>query len=241
MVDKATRIATNTFSFTRMLAHKGVYHAKELYNKRVIPVKREMEVPGERENDGIADYMKAKWKQAVHLTINPNLIIDDIYLGNAYNASNFAMTEEYEITAVVNVTKSIPNFFQGTYKYLHIPIDDRNGESIVGYVDEFIKFVDAQRKLGSKILLHCYMGASRSVSLMVAYLIKKHNMTLRKALLYVKKKRPGTNINQTFIDELRKLDTSMDSNEVMTKNEFESLLEGSTTDEESSSSSDSDD
>ena len=48
------------------------------------------------------------------------------------------------------------------------------------------------------------MGASRSASVIVVYLIKKYNMSLDEAIKYMKSKRPETNINITFIEEIKK-------------------------------------
>ena len=39
------------------------------------------------------------------------------------------------------------------------------------------------------ILIHCYMGSSRSATIVILYLIDKYKMSLEKAIHYIKQKR----------------------------------------------------
>lgn len=54
----------------------------------------------------------------------------------------------------------------------------------------------------NKVLVHCHAGISRSTSIVIAYLIKQHNMTLPDALNYVKTKRWQCHPNSGFIAQL---------------------------------------
>ena len=53
-----------------------------------------------------------------------------------------------------------------------------------------------------KILIHCFMGSSRSASILIAYLIKYENYKTRDALNYLREKRNVVNINVDFFTQL---------------------------------------
>jgi len=55
-------------------------------------------------------------------------------------------------------------------------------------------------------MVHCLAGVSRSVSLVLAYLIKHKGLTYNKAYDYVKAKRKIIHPNDGFIEALKKLE-----------------------------------
>ena len=64
------------------------------------------------------------------------------------------------------------------------------------------------------IFVHCFMGSSRSATIIIAYLIKYHKYGLRDALNYVKEKREVVNLNQDFFKQLRQFEDALhNSNE----------------------------
>lgn len=58
------------------------------------------------------------------------------------------------------------------------------------------------REEGSKVLVHCKMGISRSASVVIAYVMKAKNWNLHKALTYVKNKRTCIKPNENFLKQL---------------------------------------
>nr|CAD7604548.1 unnamed protein product [Timema genevievae] len=55
---------------------------------------------------------------------------------------------------------------------------------------------------GSKVLVHCKMGVSRSASVVIAYAMKAYNWDLKRALSYVKDKRSCIKPNTNFVTQL---------------------------------------
>ena len=55
---------------------------------------------------------------------------------------------------------------------------------------------------GDVILIHCKFGISRSVSLVIAYLIKYFGYTVQKALNYIQVRRNTIKPNKGFLDQL---------------------------------------
>lgn len=58
------------------------------------------------------------------------------------------------------------------------------------------------REEGSKVLVHCKMGISRSASVVIAYVMKANNWNLKKALRFVKDKRQSIRPNENFLRQL---------------------------------------
>jgi len=65
-----------------------------------------------------------------------------------------------------------------------------------------VEFVDAQRRAGATVYVHCRNGASRSGMVVIAYLMYKNRWTRDEALEYVRKRRPVTRPNPAFMERL---------------------------------------
>ena len=137
-------------------------------------------------------------------------IIDNIYLGNACDASYFYRLKNNNITDIINVTEEIPNYFKNDFNYYNIKINDDNMnnfnndifEKVLNYIYK-IQESNKAKNQKNNILIHCYMGSSRSATIVILYLMQKHNLTLEKAIHFIKQKRDIININTTFLDNLR--------------------------------------
>ena len=108
------------------------------------------------------------------------------------------------ITAVYDVNPIFPN--DPELIYLKIPVLDKPTEEIAKHFDKAVDFIDESVRNGHGVLVHCVYGISRSSTLLCAYLMKKHNMTVANAVSYVKKKRPQVNPNNGFLLQLCSFD-----------------------------------
>lgn len=72
--------------------------------------------------------------------------------------------------------------------YLYVPADDHHDFNISRFFEESYDFID-KCLLKTNVLVHCLAGVSRSVSLVLAYLMKKHGHSYRKAYQLIKAKR----------------------------------------------------
>lgn len=72
--------------------------------------------------------------------------------------------------------------------YLHVPGEDKDGFDLSRFFPQSVNFIrDSLEK--TNILVHCLAGVSRSVSLVVAYLIKCKGMTYDTAYNMLKARR----------------------------------------------------
>ena len=63
-----------------------------------------------------------------------------------------------------------------------MPGDDHEKFNLFPYFDESIRFIESSLKK-TNILVHCMAGISRSVTLVIAYLLKNHKFSLKKIFL----------------------------------------------------------
>ena len=136
------------------------------------------------------------------LTENPSHIIDNIYLGSSINAANYTTLNEFDIKHIINISDNIPNYFPDDIDYKHYTIPDDDSGSVFDVLDDSYEFLN--QNADKNIFVHCFAGASRSASLILYYLIKKHNMTIDNAMKFLKEKRDVVNINVRFIDDVRR-------------------------------------
>lgn len=133
----------------------------------------------------------------------PTHVIDNIYLGSAYNAANYSQLCELNIKVILNVTKEVSIFFPDDFIYEKIDISDNDDQDITEHLSRSYEFIDKNKD--KNIFIHCKMGASRSVSVLIYYLIIKYSMTVDEALNFVKNKRIIVNPNAKFIDEIKNM------------------------------------
>lgn len=135
----------------------------------------------------------------------PTHIVDNIYLGSAFNAASYTTLKGLGVNIIINMTKEISQYFKtcGDFEYIQYDLYDDNKGSIKKYLDEVYNKVleyqdkDDEGNYKNRILIHCYMGASRSASVVIYYLLKKNkDWTFDDAVKFLRDKRE--NVNPTF-------------------------------------------
>ncbi|XP_037337204.1 protein phosphatase Slingshot homolog 1 isoform X1 [Pungitius pungitius] len=139
------------------------------------------------------------------------LIFDHVYLGSEWNASNLEELQESGVGYILNVTREIDNFFQGTFSYHNIRVYDEDATDLLAYWNETYNFIVKAKKNSSKCLVHCKMGVSRSASTVIAYAMKEFGWSLEKAYNFVKQKRSITRPNAGFMRQLAEYEGILDA------------------------------
>ncbi|KAL1494250.1 hypothetical protein ABEB36_009875 [Hypothenemus hampei] len=132
----------------------------------------------------------------------PTEIFDHVYLGSEWNASNYEELQRNGVGHILNVTREIDNFFPGTFDYLNVRVYDDEQTDLLKHWDDTFKYITKAKNEGSKVLVHCKMGISRSASVVIAYAMKAYNWDFNKALLHVKEKRSCIKPNTNFLTQL---------------------------------------
>ena len=129
-------------------------------------------------------------------------IFDHLYLGSEWNASNLEELECNGIGHILNVTREIDNFFPAQFDYLNVRVYDDEATELLKHWDRTFKYIRRACESGSKVLVHCKMGVSRSASVVIAYAMKDKDWDLAEALQYVKEKRGCVKPNSSFMHQL---------------------------------------
>ncbi|VVC87396.1 unnamed protein product, partial [Leptidea sinapis] len=132
----------------------------------------------------------------------PTEIFDHVYLGSEWNASNLEELQKNGVRHILNVTREIDNFFPGMFDYLNIRVYDDDKTDLLKHWDNTFKYISKARNEGSKVLVHCKMGISRSASVVIAYAMKAFNWNFDRALKHVKTKRSCIKPNNNFLNQL---------------------------------------
>lgn len=141
---------------------------------------------------------------------DPTLIIDNLYLGSAYNAGSYDLLKKLEINVIINVTAEISNYYPNDFTYYKYDLYDDNKSSVCKYLDESLNTIRYhQDNTTGNILVHCFMGASRSVSIVLHYIMntmtndKGEYYSVEEALEFIKNKRSVINPTIKLISDIK--------------------------------------
>lgn len=114
-------------------------------------------------------------------------IIKDIYISGSSVLKRQDDVYTIGIRAVLRVDNLDRNVSQWDERFILKDMPFQDGEPVLrDTFQESNAFIDEQVQARRPILVHCHMGVSRSVTLVLAYLIEKHNMSLGQAFATVK-------------------------------------------------------
>ncbi len=123
-----------------------------------------------------------------------------LYLSSKQSSKNFESLQHYKITHIVNVAGK--QHFPSQFIYLRSHFSDTSDAPLLEHLPAILEFIESAEQLGGKVLVQCFGGVSRSPAVVVAWLIKKNGMQVDEAIEFIKKRRPGININKGFLEQL---------------------------------------
>jgi len=130
-----------------------------------------------------------------------NHIIDNIYIGDVICLAD---------TAFISSLSQIVSLVENPYKESHAAAGieqfefyfiDRPKISVVPYAKKIFRILDT----GLPTLVHCAAGRSRSVAVVIYYLMTKSDMTFDQAYDLVREKRSCADLNKGFRKQLTTL------------------------------------
>lgn len=115
-----------------------------------------------------------------------------------FNTDNFSILKSlsYDVDTIYNTQKN-----EKEITYLHLPLVDSEDENISEYFDSTYDFLQT-RDDSSKVLIHCAQGASRSVTIAAAFLMRSEKRSSEEVLNEIKKCRE-IHPNNGFIAQLK--------------------------------------
>ena len=130
-------------------------------------------------------------------------IIDNIYLGNLLAAKDIETLKSKGIKKILSIMdEETPKYESSDFIHKKVNVEDYNGQNIIQYFGECLNFMKGEEK----ILVHCMAGASRSATIVIAYLMWTKKMNDTDAIKFIQKKRSAVNPNKGFRDQLKILE-----------------------------------
>ncbi|KAE9602120.1 putative phosphoric monoester hydrolase [Lupinus albus] len=139
----------------------------------------------------------------------PCKIDEGLFLGSLGASNNKDALKDLNVTHILTVAGTLAPAHPEDFVYKIIQVADRDDVNIKQYFDECFTFIDDSKRCGEGVLVHCYAGKSRSVTIVVAYLMKTRGMSLSEALQHVKGKRAVAAPNPGFIRQLQDFEKSL--------------------------------
>lgn len=127
-----------------------------------------------------------------------------LYLGDKMSAMNVSQLKASNISLIINVSETIPNYCPDI-EYLNVRIADDGYLPIKKELQLVADRIQKEIMAGGSVLVHCECGISRSSTFIIAYKILKENKTFDEAFDEVRKCRQCIDPNYGFCDQLYNL------------------------------------
>ncbi|KAL3685725.1 hypothetical protein R1sor_003747 [Riccia sorocarpa] len=143
-------------------------------------------------------------------SVVPAELEQGLYLGPVGAAFNKGLLQNLNVTHILAVAGGVDMPFPRDFKYMRIEVHDSAGVNLAKHFDRCFAFIDEARMNGGAVLVHCLAGISRSVTVAVAYLMKKDGMRFPQALAHVKSRRKVAQPNPGFLRQLQEFDQQLE-------------------------------
>eukprot|EP00919_Chromeraceae_sp_WS-2016_P003503 GHVR01008510.1.p1 GENE.GHVR01008510.1~~GHVR01008510.1.p1 ORF type:complete len:173 (+),score=32.83 GHVR01008510.1:44-562(+) len=134
-----------------------------------------------------------------------NEILKGLWLGGLTDASDNEKLNEKGISYIVNCCTygeyPLWEHFDGI-SYFRVNVEDTSRETISLYFEDVCEFIDDALSISERVLVHCRSGVSRSVTVMISYLMSKRLFGLQEAFFHVLAKRKIVAPNIGFMQQL---------------------------------------
>jgi protein-tyrosine phosphatase len=128
----------------------------------------------------------------------PTIVTDNIVLGSRDDSQDFKLLAEFGITHILNVAVQLPNVFPDSFIYEKLDLIDSAETNVGLLMPKAIEFLRHIESVNGRCFIHCISGVSRSVTVLLMYLITEHRLHLRDCYEYIKSYRPFIAPNEGF-------------------------------------------
>uniref|UniRef100_G3PVU1 Dual specificity phosphatase 22b n=1 Tax=Gasterosteus aculeatus aculeatus TaxID=481459 RepID=G3PVU1_GASAC len=149
-----------------------------------------------------------------------NKVLPDLYLGNFRDARDREQLARHNITHILSIHDSAAPILQEgrtgatnlhnnlEMTYLCISAADLPSQNLTQHFKQSITFMHESRLKGEGCLVHCLAGVSRSVTLVLAYIMTVTRLGWQEALAAVRVVRPCAGPNLGFQRQLQEFEAT---------------------------------
>ena len=168
----------------------------------------------QQNNSQIPKYNRIKMNLKEELSMDNNeikkeedyneIVNDFLYISGYKTASTVSDLQSMKITNIINCSGDLcENLSFSGINYLTLNIRDNVSENIECLFFKCINYINEAKEKKGRVLIHCYKGVSRSVSILISYLIYLYKWTYDEAFDFVQSKRSIANPNIGFYLQLK--------------------------------------
>ena len=168
----------------------------------------------QQNNSQIPKYNRIKMNLKEELSMDNNeikkeedyneIVNDFLYISGYKTASTASDLQSMKITNIINCSGDLcENLSFSGINYLTLNIRDNVSENIECLFFKCINYINEAKEKKGRVLIHCYKGVSRSVSILISYLIYLYKWTYDEAFDFVQSKRSIANPNIGFYLQLK--------------------------------------
>ena len=137
-------------------------------------------------------------------TFEAHEIIPNIYLGSIDSVYDITELKNKGIKNVISVIADFTPPYPDDFDYLVVNAFDTENTDLSDVFDRTNAFINDSVLNGESILIHCYAGRSRSVSILIAYIMQEFGMRYNDSLNAIKNIREIVEPNTSFKAQLIK-------------------------------------
>lgn len=135
-----------------------------------------------------------------------------LFLGARLTQADLPLVQQHNIRAVLDVTAEFAALDGladlSSIHYLNIPVLD-HAVPKPEQLQQAVNWLAQQRAAGRKVLVHCALGRGRSVLLLAAFLLSRHNShNAEQAIALIKQVRHTAGLNRRQLEALRRFTQS---------------------------------
>jgi protein-tyrosine phosphatase len=133
---------------------------------------------------------------------------DGLFIGDEFAAQDLEFVVANKVSRIINcAARQVPNHWEPIgITYISFPWFDTENQVLLDTSDKnfslFYMFIEKGLETGESVLVHSVRGVSRCVCVVTAYLIKKYQWSLYKALDFIAFRRPDLDLNPAFLTQL---------------------------------------
>ena len=100
-----------------------------------------------------------------------SIMFPNIYVANYSTSTNLELLQGLGITHIITVIPSFNPPFPDKFKYLHVEAYDDEWQDMKPFLEQTNTFIENCLVNNGKVLIHCMVGRSRSMTIFLAFLI----------------------------------------------------------------------
>jgi len=133
------------------------------------------------------------------------IIPEFLWLGNLFESRCMRLLMQDRIDVIMNCTSTLKNVFPNKFQYKRFAVKDNfsDADLIFSMFQDATDFLQQMKREKKRVFVHCAQGVSRSVTLVLAYMIADQKISFEKSLRIVRLHREQAQPNIAFSLKLR--------------------------------------